>query len=77
VREAGLCSSRCYAGSAIYLYVPRVKERDAKASRLELHALRGEIKCPTCGAHAPEGLLHHDCGNPSPQPSAAELLDDE
>lgn len=43
---------------------------------LRFHLAQLEIICPSCGARAPEGLLHHDCANPSPQPPAAELLDE-
>jgi hypothetical protein len=32
-----------------------------------------EIRCPRCGAWSPEGLLWHDCANPSPQPPAEEM----
>jgi hypothetical protein len=32
-----------------------------------------EIRCPTCGAWASEGLLWHDCSNPGPQPPAEEI----
>ena len=32
------------------------------------------IKCPDCGACAQEGLLHHRCDAPGPQPESREVV---
>lgn len=58
--------------------MPDSDKPDLEAFRMHMDVVRGMIKCPTCGAHAPEGVGvgKHDCDNPSPQPPAAEQLDD-
>ena len=50
------------------------KARDASAETLrwELEMARAQLRCVTCGAPAPEGLLAHRCEAPYPEPHETE-----
>ena len=41
---------------------------------LQLALATVEIKCPMCGAFAPEGLSWHHCEHPGPQPDDREVV---
>ena len=41
---------------------------------LHFHLASIPVMCPACGLYATEGLLTHDCKNPTAQPDKREIL---
>jgi hypothetical protein len=46
---------------------------DESIEELHLALATVEIKCPICGAFAPEGMSWHQCEHPGPQPDEREV----